>query len=121
MVGLKKSKQSILFSLLHDDKTENKSLQSIKDHPMIVLNTTTKHSEPVFLNVYDLLSDYRTTHCLLTYCSCHHLGVYRTVSLKCKFLFIISHFMSRVYKYMMLNIIMVMVFVHVNLILILVD
>ncbi len=88
MVGLKKSKQSILFSLLDDDKTENKSLQSMKDPSMIVLNTTTKHSEPVFLNVYDLLSNYRTAHCLLTYCNCHRLGVYHTVTLKCKFLFV---------------------------------
>ncbi|CAF3924444.1 unnamed protein product [Adineta steineri] len=60
MVDLK-SKQSIfLSSFLHAN------------------NIINKHSEPVFLNVYDLLSEYRTIHCLFTYCTCYRLGIYHT-------------------------------------------
>lgn len=47
--------------------------------PMIVSNRTKEHLEPVYLNVYDLLSQYRTINCLFKHSFCHLLGVYHTV------------------------------------------
>ncbi|CAF4288438.1 unnamed protein product, partial [Rotaria magnacalcarata] len=54
------------------------NLQSMNDLTAIVSNRTTKHLEPVFLNVYDLLSEYRTANCLFKYSTCHFLGAYHT-------------------------------------------
>ena len=71
---------SLKCKLFRFNKKKNNSLRSIKDLSIIVSNTTTKHLEPVFLNVYDLLPGYRTLNCLFKYCACHLLGVYHTVS-----------------------------------------
>ncbi len=57
-----------------------KSELSIQDPLIIISNTITKHSEPVFLNVYDLLSDYQPVHCFFNYCVCRVFGAYHTVS-----------------------------------------
>ncbi|UJR14980.1 hypothetical protein I4U23_001959 [Adineta vaga] len=42
------------------------------------MNSEGKHFEPIFLNVYDLLFEYRKTHCLITSCTCHRFGIYHT-------------------------------------------
>jgi hypothetical protein len=47
---------------------------------MIIADRTIQHAEPVFLNVYDLHSDYRPMSCLFNYCACRLLGAYHTVS-----------------------------------------
>ncbi|CAF1359093.1 unnamed protein product, partial [Rotaria sordida] len=50
----------------------------MKDLSTIISNSTIKHLEPVFLNVYDLLSEHRTVNYLFKYCACHFLGAYHT-------------------------------------------
>ncbi|CAF4404526.1 unnamed protein product [Rotaria socialis] len=57
---------------------QSKNLQSMNDLTTTVSNSKTKHLEPVFLNVYDLLSEYRTANCLFKYSTCHFLGAYHT-------------------------------------------